>query len=94
MVDTKVEARRRVLVALRCIEDAQSLLSSACQELSSITGGASVDHRRVLALYDKIKAEWYRIDERFRKNGHKYDLDATNAEAFAKLLGNLRKDGH
>ena len=79
-LDTKAIARGRVATALRYIEDAQNMLESACQELSGVTGGATVDWRRVSVLTDKVKAEWYRVESRLQKNGKRYDLDYENAE--------------
>jgi hypothetical protein len=83
-IDTKAAARERVAAALRYIEDAQNRLESACQQLSAVTGGASVDWNRVSKLTDKVKAEWYRVESRLQKNGKRYDLDYANKEALER----------
>ena len=83
-IDTKAAACERVRSALAYIEQAQNTLERACQELSGVTGGASVDWNRVSKLTGKVKAEWYRVEGRLRKNGKRYDLDYANKEVLER----------
>ena len=54
-------AKARVRDALRHIEAAQLELHRAMDSLSPVVGLVE-EHERVGDLYDKVKAEWYRLD--------------------------------
>ena len=68
------EAVARVREAMALVEEAQRNLELACQRLSPIIGGAG-QWRKVGALYDRVRAQWYTLDGWLRTNGHKLKLD-------------------
>lgn len=74
-------AQMRVLHALDRIQQAQSELLSACEQLSSLVGATTL-HRATGKLYDRVHALWYRVDS-FRNKG-RYRLDDSNVRALLK----------
>lgn len=70
-------AQARVQEALRRIESAQGELMTACQLLSSLRNGAPA-WRATSAMYDRVKALWYRVQP-LRWNP-KVTLDDMSAE--------------
>lgn len=71
------EARRRMNDALEKIEQAQSLVDDACRLLCPLTP-LSNDWARVGKLYDRIKAEWHRMN--LLRNGDHFTLDPDASE--------------
>jgi hypothetical protein len=76
------EAKRRVSLALRQIEDAQNALGHACSTLSSLDYACPM-WKATSKLYDRVHAHWYKVRDRLEGNT-KVKLDGTNAEAFLK----------
>jgi hypothetical protein len=56
-------AERRVLAALRSIEEAQALFEQATQALCSVKGMVGEWHK-VGALHDRARDVWYAVDKR------------------------------
>jgi hypothetical protein len=79
----QAEAQRKVRAALDHIEAAQRLLGSACEELCPIIGAAPA-WGRVGKLYDKVHAEWHRVNALLDRR--KLDLDESGRAALAKRL--------
>lgn len=77
----QAEAQRKVRAALVSIEAAQRLLGKACEELSPIIGGAPA-WGRVGKLYDKVHAEWHRVNALL--DGRKLDLDESGRNALVR----------
>ncbi len=76
------EAKRRVRVALRQIEEAQNLLGQACSTLSSLCYA----HSQQLAtskLYDRVHAHWYKVQGALEFN-NKVCLDSLNKDSFLR----------
>lgn len=73
MSPTKQLAELKARRALECIEQAQRLLSKACEELCPLDG-LCPEWEDVGDHYDKVKALWHRVNNRV--NGGGYDLDA------------------
>lgn len=76
------EAKRRVQVALRQIEDAQNLLGSACSTLSSLEAAIPA-WQATSKLYDRVHAHWYKVRDRLEGNP-KVKLDQLNADAILR----------
>lgn len=81
MTPTKQLAEIKARRALELIEQAQRLLSKACEELCPLDG-LCPQWEDVGDHYDKIKALWHRVNSRV--NGGGFDLDS---DAKRKLEG-------
>jgi hypothetical protein len=62
----KAAAQVRLEEALAAIEEAQGLIDRAGASLCSVRGMAK-EWRRLGALYDKVKATWYAVNNRARR---------------------------
>lgn len=80
---SQLEARRQMDMALEAIEATQRLIGEACQLLCPLTPLCR-DWERLGKLYDKVNAEWHRLN--LVRNGGRYDLDT---DAKARLLAKL-----
>jgi hypothetical protein len=83
----QAEARRRVRLALAKIEEAQGLIGDACATLSTLRHAAP-EWRATGALYDKIKAHWYRVRDglEFSKKASRIALDPLASETLLQRL--------
>ena len=82
-------AAMRVAFALGEIQEAQNHLGKAQEALSSIIG-AVPEGRRLAKLYQAVKREWYRLDERERKktrSGQPFKLDREPEERYESEWG-------
>lgn len=81
------EARRRVQIALRQIEDAQNQLSAACSTLSSLCY-ARPEWNATSKLYERVKEHWYKVQGalQYGPKAAKVALDSTNADALLRRL--------
>lgn len=75
---TQLAARARIALALEKIEAAQRLLGDACEQLCPING-LCPEWERVGILYDKVHAEWHRVN---RKVEGGFDLDSDARRRF------------
>lgn len=71
-------ARERVRRAMAHVEDAQRKLTFAMSDLATVQHG-SPEHGRIGKLYDKVKGEWYRLQDLFNDPRIRIDRDP-NAE--------------
>lgn len=81
----RAEAERRVRAALAHIEAAQRELGAASEELSAIIGGLR-PWERVGKLYDRVHAEWHRINVWLQKGPRQLGLDECGRDALAKRI--------
>jgi hypothetical protein len=81
----RAEAERRVRAALANVEAAQRELGRACEEMSAIIGGIP-PWERLGKLYDRVHAEWHRLNLWFNGARSKLDLDEAGRRALAKRL--------
>lgn len=72
MTQSQKVAEDKARKALEAIEQAQRLLSKACEELCPLDG-LCPEWEDVGAHYDKVKALWHRVN--LRVNGGGFDLD-------------------
>ncbi len=79
----RTAARMRVESAMAHIERAQNELSSACADLSAITGGVPI-WTACHKMTDKVHAFWYRVQN--FSYGTKYSLDSVNIEGLKRRL--------
>jgi hypothetical protein len=56
-------AQEKIRIALQEIEAAQASLGKACESLSPIVGLVA-EWERVRRLYDRVQAEWHRLNRR------------------------------
>jgi hypothetical protein len=85
----RAEAERKVRAALDHLEAAQRELGRACEELSPIIG-AVTPWGRAGKLYDRIHAEWHRLNIFLQKNRERLGLDESGLRALAERIA---KDG-
>lgn len=76
---TEAEARRRVEQALQHLQRAQEQVGEAQSLLSSLIGGMTA-WEHVGKTYDRIRADWHRVEVLRRKSG--LDLDGVSGPAF------------
>lgn len=76
------EAQRRVRQALHQIEAAQGMIGDACATLSTLRYAAP-EWKATSALYDRVKAHWYRVRDglEFSRKARKVALDPLAAES-------------
>jgi hypothetical protein len=79
------EAERKVRAALANIEAAQRLLGKACEELCPIIGAVG-PWGRVGKLYDKVHAEWHRVNAFLQNKRGRLNLDESGRAALARHL--------
>jgi hypothetical protein len=77
-------AQARVRRAMILVEDAQRRLGMAMSELSTLQYGAPA-HGRVGKLYDRVHAEWYRLQNLFGDDRILLDREPTEEERTADL---------
>lgn len=73
-----IEAERRVRSALQLIQRAQAVVGEASSLISNIEGMAP-QWSRLGKLYDRIHAEWYRVEDRRKRGRFTLDSIATDA---------------
>jgi hypothetical protein len=73
-LDYNAIAQAKVREAMRLVEEAQNIVLRAAHELSPIIHGAP-ENARLIRLYDRIRAEWYKLERSLQTKGHKLDLD-------------------
>jgi len=76
------EADAYVARALERIEAAQCELDRACQELSPIVGGFG-RWKRISALHDRVRSEWYQLHAWAEKHRGRLDLDGIGRAVIA-----------
>jgi hypothetical protein len=80
------EADAKVAIALAHIEEAQRDLDRACQALSPIVGGFA-RWKRISALHDRVRSEWYQLHGWAAKHRGRLDLDGIGRAALSKTGG-------
>lgn len=78
---TKLEAASRIRNAMGHIELAQRHIGEAASNICSIEGpGMATEWTRLCKLYDRVKAHWYRVQNKLICN--RFDLDSDAARNF------------